>query len=95
MSTKKMVKSIMESRDQSREIVALLTAHEENTKWVARNLVELVREFPDSYVAVRNKEVVMHDKNLLRLIRRLKSRFENISDVAIEHVTDKPIKFLF
>lgn len=94
MSTKKMVMAIMGSPDRTQEIVDLFVAHAENSKWAKSNLVELIGKFPDSYVAVRSKEVVMHDKSLLRLIKRLRTRFGDISDITIEHVTNKPIKLL-
>jgi hypothetical protein len=95
MSTKKILTSILESPERSQEMVKTLVAHRENADWTASHRADLIEKFADSYVAVRNKEVVMHDKNILRLIRRLKAKFGEISDITIEHVTDKPIKLLF
>ena len=94
MSTNKMLMSIMDSPDKTQELIKLFFTHTDNSKWTKSNLVKLIGKFPDSFVAVRNKEVIMHDKNLLRLIERLRADYDDISDITIEHVTDKPIKLL-
>ena len=94
MSTRKILMSILDSPDKTQEMISMFSTHTENSKWTVRNLTELIGKFPDSFVAVRNKEVIMHDKDLIKLIKRLREVLGDISDITIEHVTDKPVKLL-
>ena len=94
MVTKKIIKSITDSPDKTQELVDMFFRHTEDSKWMRSNLAELRAEFPDRYVAVRNKEVIMHDKDHMRLIRRLREDFDDIRDITIDYITDRPTKLL-
>jgi len=50
---------------------------------------ELLRQFPDRWVAVYNEQVVSSDKTPQRLFERLKKHGIPPSQVFVEYVTDQ------
>jgi hypothetical protein len=75
--------------------VAVLSKYEENAKWVSRHYEELKKKYVDEWVAVLNEKVVDHDRNLDKLVKRLRMNYpENYSEIAIEYVTSKEIELI-
>lgn len=94
MATRQILRSILESKDETKRIVKLFGEHKDNSKWISMNLTVLRKRFPNKYIAVRDRQVVKSDENLKRLITQLKKEFADIDDITIEQITDKPIKLL-
>lgn len=66
-----------------------------NSNWINSHLNELRAKYPDMYIAVRKKRVVMHEKNLAILKEKLMKEFGEIEDIAVEFISSKPVKLLF
>ncbi len=57
---------------RSKEEVAGLRQHAEDAKWLMENYENIRPEYGGQYVAAYAKHVVDHDKDLIRLKKRLK-----------------------
>jgi len=65
------------------EYLTIFDKQEENWEWFKRNYSRLVGRFDGEHVAVFERKVVDHDKDLKRLVRRVKEKF------PFEHVLVK------
>jgi len=93
-TTEQIVKRTLESKAESKRITDLYIEHKENSKWVAKNIEDLRKRFPDKYIAVQRKDVIEDDADLIELITKLRKRNLDIDTITIEYVTTKPIKLL-
>jgi len=76
-------------------VVAVLSRYEENAKWISRHYEELKKKFMDEWIAVLNGAVVDHDRELSRLVERLRKRYpKNYNEIAVEYVTAKEIELI-
>jgi len=66
-----------------------------NSNWINDNLTELRSQYPNMYIAVRNRKIVKTGKNLARIRQELKNEFGEIEGIAVEYISSKPLKFLF
>ena len=67
----------------------------ENSKWLAAHYAELAQRYEGEWVAVYERQVVGHGKNLSRLARPLKRKYGKAHDeIAFEYVTRKPIELI-
>jgi len=64
-----------------------LDALASNTVWLVRRYDRLRKEYPNEYVAVNRNRVVDHDRDMLSLLQRLKSKHGKVDHFAIEFVT--------
>jgi hypothetical protein len=55
-------------------IVAALLRYEENAKWINRHYEEL-KKYVDEWIAVLNERLVDHDRNLDKLVKRLRKNY--------------------
>lgn len=87
---------MFESGDLEMEsVVAMLSRFEENAKWLSSHYEELKKRFEDEWIAVLNKTVVDHDRELDRLVKRLRKKYlEAYNEIAVEYVTAKEIELI-
>jgi hypothetical protein len=77
-----------------KQIAELIEKHNQNSVWIIKRYNKLRKELPNKYVAVRNGKIVYNSDNLTDLLRELREKFKNIDDVAIDFITEKPLKLL-
>ncbi|MFQ5761497.1 MAG: DUF5678 domain-containing protein [Candidatus Bathyarchaeia archaeon] len=76
-------------------IVELISRAEEDSKWLSVNYRRLVEKYNDKWVAVLDKHVIDHDKNLKTLTTRLRRKLnKRYSEVVFEYVTKKPVNMV-
>jgi len=76
-------------------VVVTLSRFEENAKWLSSHYEELKKRFKDEWIAVLNKTVVDHDRELGKLVRRLRKKYsEAYNEIAVEYVTTKEIELI-
>jgi len=87
---------LFESGDLEMEsIVAVLSRFEENAKWLSSHYEELKKRFKDEWIAVLNETVVDHDRELDRLVKRLRKKYsEAYNEIAVEYVTAKKMELI-
>jgi len=57
------------------EYLTIFDEQEQNWEWFKKNYARLVRRFDGEYVAVFERGIVDHDKDLGRLARRVREKF--------------------
>lgn len=76
-------------------MVNKLRRFEEDSKWLDEHYDELNQEYEKEWVAVFNKEVVDHDKNLDRLLGRLEGNYpEEFREMVIEFITKEKLEMI-
>ena len=76
-------------------VVAMLSRFEENAKWLSSHYEELKKRFKDEWISVLNKTVVDHDRELDRLVKRLRKKYlEAYNEIAVDYVTAKEIELI-
>lgn len=76
-------------------VVAMLSRYEENVKWISKHYEELKKRFRDEWVAVLKEAVVDHDRELARLVERLRKKHPKAyNEIAVEYVTAKEIELI-
>jgi len=76
-------------------VVAVLSKYEENAKWIIRHYEELKKIFQDKWIAVLKVTVVDNDRDLNRLVERLRKKYpKNYNEIAVEYVTAKEIELI-
>lgn len=67
----------------------------QNKLWLSERMDRLRKEYPDEYVAVDQGKIVGHDKNLAKLMKRLRRQFgKHIDHIAIDFVSAKKIELI-
>lgn len=67
-----------------------LKQFEEDMNWINEHYEELKQNYSEQYVAVHNRTVVDHDKEIKNLMARLREKYrERASSLAIEFITAK------
>jgi thiaminase len=78
-----------------KSVVAVLSRYEENAKWISKHYEELKKRFRDEWIAVWKGSVVDHDRELSRLVERLRKKYpDNYNEIAVEYVTAKEIELI-
>ncbi|MBI2668055.1 hypothetical protein HYX17_04795 [Candidatus Woesearchaeota archaeon] len=65
----------------------LLKKSEEDLEWFNENYEELKEDYDNEFVAIKEGEVISHDKDFERLLNKLKTMKENPAKVIIMHVS--------
>jgi len=67
----------------------------QDTVWLVNKYDELREQYPNEYVAAYKKRVIDHDRDMLALLERLKSKYnDNISRFAIEFVSAEDFELI-
>jgi len=76
-------------------VVAVLSRYEGNAKWISKHYEELKKKFRDEWIAVVNGAIVDHDRELSRLVDRLRKKYpKNYNEIAVDYVTAKEIELI-
>jgi len=76
-------------------VIAVLSRYEENAKWISRHYEELKKKIRDEWVAAFDCAIVDHDRELNKLVERLRRRYpKNYNEIAVEYVTTKEIELI-
>lgn len=92
VTTEEIVRSML--RKRTPQMMSLLKQHDENSLWVIARYDELKKEYPDKYIAVRHRQIVKDDKNLKKLLAKLREEFTDTEDITIYLIRTKPMKLL-
>jgi len=69
-----------------------LKTFEVNSKWLSRHYDELSRKYPREYIAIHNRKVVDHNRNVRNLTKKLEKKYPHqVNEIAVEYVS--PEKF--
>jgi len=93
--TEKAVLSLPLYKEKREKFDIWLKEFVKNSNWINDNLTELRSQYPNMYIAVRNRKIVKTGKNLARIRQELKNEFGEIEGIAVEYISSKPLKFLF
>jgi hypothetical protein len=76
-------------------VVAVLSKYEDNVRWISEHYSELKNRFKDEWVAVLNKTAIDHDRELVKLVERLRKKHSQVyNEIAVEYVTAKEIELI-
>jgi glycine betaine/choline ABC-type transport system substrate-binding protein len=89
-----MVVQLKEPRYE-KDLIDRLKLYSCDYNWVRDNYSELVKQYPQEYIAVKNMKVRYHEKTMKELIDRMQTRSEKPSEFAVEFLTDEKCAFLF
>jgi len=75
--------------------VVVLSRYEDNVRWLSSRYDRLKMKYKDEWVAVLNKAVVDHDRELAKLVVRLRKKYPDAySEIAVEYVTVREIELI-
>ena len=63
----------------------------ESQEFIYAHRDELVKQYPDQWIAVHRKEVIGHNKDLLSLVRELRKSGLPLQNIALEMLGTKDI----
>jgi len=72
----------------------MLSRYGDNVRWIRENYEELKKFFKDEWVAVLDEKVIDHDRDLSRLVRRLREKRLNYGEIAIEYIATREIELI-
>ncbi len=76
-------------------VVAVLSEYEDNVRWISKHYGELKKRFKDEWIAVLNRSVIDHDRELVRLVERLRRKYSEVyNEIAVDYVTVKDIELI-
>lgn len=72
-----------------------LQAFESDSKWIGSHYEELKKQYPDEWIAVQDKVVVEHGKDMSVVVDAVKMRFpENHRHIPVEYISTKDIQLI-
>ncbi|MEM2965216.1 MAG: DUF5678 domain-containing protein [Candidatus Bathyarchaeia archaeon] len=76
--------------DVQEEELTRLTRYEENAKWLTRSYDRYRQQYGGEYVAVDQQQILDHDRNLPKLVARIKKQHKD-KPIFIQYVyREKP-----
>ncbi len=67
----------------------------EDTKWVIQNLDSIKKKFKGKFIAVLNRKVIAHHKNIESLMSEVESKFpDDVEFITTEFIGLKEIKVI-
>lgn len=75
------------------EYVALFRRYDLNASWFEEHYEDLIRQFNCEFVAVYEQRVLDHDRNLSKLVERVKSSCP-AEEVFVDYVTSEKLEFI-
>ncbi len=77
------------------DVAERLTLFEEDVKWIGDHYEALVKKYAKQYVAVLDKQVVDHGKNLNQIVRRLTEKYkEEYPRIAVEYISPEKVEMI-
>lgn len=84
------VKKLEEITSDSR-FAKSVAAAAESQDFIYARWEELVKRYPDQWIAVYRKEVIGHGDNLMILVRKLREEGVPLEDIALEKLSSKGV----
>lgn len=76
-------------------LLYILSTYGENIKWIREHYEELKKTFKDEWIAVMDGKVIDHDKDLVKLVRRLRKKYpKKYEQIAIEFIATKEVELI-
>jgi hypothetical protein len=79
---------------QNKGMETILKRYAQDFNWIHDNYRNLLREFPEKYVAVMNKKVCFSGKNMQEIVEKMNASGADPTEYAIELITAKPKNLL-
>ena len=76
------------------EEIRKLRKFDEDLEWFQRNYEKLKKEYKGEYVAVKNRKIIDHDKDARMLLGRLKQKYNNISSLVVEYISEHKVEYV-
>lgn len=71
----------------------MLSTFKENNRWIIDNYDQLAGKFKDEWVAIMNLTVLDHDKDLKKLVDRIKAKhLSNYTQIAVDYISTEEIE---
>lgn len=71
-----------------------LRRFDEDIAWFQKNYAQLKRKYRGEYVAVKNHEIVDHDKDAKTLLKRLKKKFGDLGSLVVEYISERKVEYV-
>ena len=73
----------------------ILSEHDRNLDWMNSHSDELKKKYLELWVAIKDEDVIDHDRSYLRLAKRVKKKYkQEYSKIALGYVSQKPIDLI-
>jgi len=60
----------------------------QNLEWFQDNYETLKQQFKGEFVAIKDEKVIDNDKDYIKLINKLKSKYDDIKTIVVEQVNE-------
>ena len=60
-------------------------------KWIINNYQDLQTKYPDEHIAVHNKQVIDHDKDIQILLKRLGAQYWDFRHISIRFISKEKV----
>jgi hypothetical protein len=76
--------------EENQEILDELISVRNNLKWISDNEEKLRKKYPCNFIAMKDNDIVLADKNFDNLLTKLREKFgSNISEFNINFIPDE------
>ena len=80
---------------ETQALVQQLEGFERDMDWIQKRYDNLAEKYTDEHVAVLDESVIDHDRDLRRLMGRIRLKYPEVQDrVAIEFVSPEEIELI-
>lgn len=77
-----------------KQMLAALDRASSDNQWFQKNYLNFKGDYANEFVAIKDKEIIAHAKNLDLIIKILKDKKENPAFILIEFITPKGIEII-
>jgi hypothetical protein len=71
----------------------IITPFKENNRWIIDNYDNLTSKFKNEWVAVKNLAILDHDKNLKKLVDRIKAQhLGDYKQIAVDFISTEELE---
>ena len=65
-----------------------------DVEWLHRNYNELINKYNEHFIAIRNQDIIVDDKDSDKLKEKLKEKGFQLGEVLTEYISDKRNQFV-
>jgi hypothetical protein len=76
------------------EAKRMINSFRENMEWIAKNLEEVRKRYPDEFVFVDKSEVKAHGKDLKETAKTLEKQYGDVRHFGFQFVPKQPISLV-
>ena len=70
-----------------------LNEFKRNSIWISDEREKLRKKYPNTYIAVRDREIIAYDKSVLPVVEKVR-KLKNNEDIVIDYIGKQKIKLL-